>query len=142
MSPKTVIVFCNDVGREPFMETYVYSPGMTSGGFWMKPVAQRLRKAGHEIYTLTLTGLGERSHLLTRDIDLDTHIQDVLNVLEFEDLDDVILVGKSYSGMVITGVAEAMPERIKHLVYLDAFVPQDGQSLADIVGEAIMSELM
>ena len=92
-------------------------------------VAALLRAAGHDVYTPTLTGLGERVHLAHPDIDLDTHIQDILMVLEYEDLHDVILVGYSYSGMVITGVAEHAPERQAQLVYLDAFVPQDGQSL-------------
>ena len=119
------------------MATYVILHGATAGGWFMGKVARRLRQAGHEAFTPTFTGLGERSHLINREINLDTHIQDVVNVFKYEDLSDVILVGKSYSGMVITGVAEAIPERISHLVYLDAFVPQDGQSIADLVGAEI-----
>lgn len=107
----------------------------------MKKVATQLRQAGHEVFTPTYTGLGERSHLLNRAIDLETHILDVLQVLKYEDLTDVLLVGKSYSGMIITAVADRMPERIKHLVYLDAAVPRDGQCLLDLMGADIMAGL-
>jgi pimeloyl-ACP methyl ester carboxylesterase len=91
-----------------------------------------MRSAGHRLVTPTLTGLGERAHLATPDVDLDTHIQDVLGVLSYEDLRDVVLIGHSYGGMVATGVADRARERITQLVYLDAFVPQDGQSLFDL----------
>jgi pimeloyl-ACP methyl ester carboxylesterase len=114
------------------MATYVILHGMTAGGFWMKKVATRLRAAGHEVFTPSYTGLGERSHLLRREIDLETHILDVLQVLHYEDLSDVILVGKSYSGMVITAVADRVPERLRHVVYLDASLPEDGQSLVGL----------
>ena len=79
-----------------------------------------------------LTGLGERVHLAHADANLETHIQDIVNVIHFEDLSDVILVGYSYSGMVTTAVADRLPERLAHLIYVDAYVPNDGQSLADI----------
>jgi pimeloyl-ACP methyl ester carboxylesterase len=102
-------------------------------------VAPPLRAAGHQVYTPTLTGSGERVHLRHPGITLDTHVQDIVNVLHYEDLREVILVGWSYGGMVITGVAERAPERLAHLVYLDAFVPQDGQSLADLVGPVAMA---
>ena len=98
----------------------------------MRPL---LRAKGHELYTPTYTGLGERSHLAHKDIDLETHIADVLGVLKYEDLRDVILVGHSYGGMVATGVADRVPERIAHLVYVDAFAPRDGQSLLDLQAE-------
>jgi pimeloyl-ACP methyl ester carboxylesterase len=123
------------------MTTYVILSGVTAGGWFMGKVARRLRKAGHEVFTPTYTGLGERSHLLNRDIDLDTHIQDVLNVFEYEDLNDVILVGKSYSGIIIEAVAEAIPERIRHLVHLDTAIPQNGLSLGDLVGPEVMAQL-
>jgi pimeloyl-ACP methyl ester carboxylesterase len=116
------------------MATYVVCHGGWDGGWQWKDVADLLRAAGHEVYTPTYTGLGERSHLLSPDIDLHTHIQDILMVLRFEDLTDVVLVGHSYGGMVITGVAEKAAGRLAHLVYLDAFAPQDGQSLADMYG--------
>ena len=121
------------------MATYVILHGMIAGGWYMGKVAARLRAGGHTVFTPTFTGLGERSHLLTPDLDMDTHIQDIINVLEFEDLREVVLVGKSYSGMVITAVAEKAPERLAHLVYLDALVPQDGQSAADVAGPEVMA---
>jgi pimeloyl-ACP methyl ester carboxylesterase len=94
-------------------------------------VARLLRQAGHEVYTPTLTGLGERAHLMSRSIDLDTHIQDIVGVIRCEELSDVILCGHSYGGMVIAGVAEQMAGTICSLVYLDAFVPESGKSLLD-----------
>jgi pimeloyl-ACP methyl ester carboxylesterase len=87
----------------------------------------------HEVFTPALTGLGERSHLASAQVDLDTHIRDVLGVLEFEDLDQVVLVGHSYGGVVITGVADRMPQRVAQLVYLDAEVPADGQCEFDLL---------
>ena len=115
------------------MNTFVIVHGAWAGGWFFQETARFLRAAENEVYTPTLTGIGERVHLGHPDIDLDTHIQDIVNVLEYEDLEDVSLVGYSYGGMVVTGVAERVPERIKQLIYLDAFVPEDGQSLADIM---------
>jgi len=100
-------------------------------------VARLLRSAGHEVYTPTLTGLGERSHLLSADVDLDMHVTDVTAVLHYEDLHDVILVGHSYGGMVITGVADRASDRVGRLVYLDAANPVNGQSLRDVAGPVI-----
>ena len=114
--------------------TYVLVHGGGHGGWCYQPVARLLRAQGHEVYTPTLTGLGERAHLLNPSIDLDTHIVDVVNVLRYEDLRDVILVGHSYGGMVITGVADRAPARVGHLVYLDAATPEDGESLLDLAG--------
>jgi pimeloyl-ACP methyl ester carboxylesterase len=113
------------------MPTFVLVPGAWLGGWCWQEVTPGLRQAGHQVYTPTLTGLGERRHLGGPQVDLDTHIQDIVNVLEFEDLRDVILLGHSYSGMVITGVAERVPERLTRLVYLSATVPGDGQSVYD-----------
>jgi pimeloyl-ACP methyl ester carboxylesterase len=113
------------------MANYLFVHGAWHGGWCWKRVARILRAAGHEVFAPTLTGLGEREHLLNANVGLDTHIQDVLGVLKYEDLNDVILVGHSYGGMVIAGVAEKASTRIGHLVYLDAFVPEDGKSLAD-----------
>jgi pimeloyl-ACP methyl ester carboxylesterase len=93
-----------------------------------------LREAGHTVYTPTLTGLGERSHLTSPGINLDTHVQDILNVFKYEDITDAVLCGHSYGGMVITGVANEIGERIRSLVYIDAYAPADGQSLMDITG--------
>jgi pimeloyl-ACP methyl ester carboxylesterase len=114
------------------MATFVLVHGAWHGGWCWRKLTPLLRAAGHEVYTPTLTGLGERVHLGHPDVGLATHVQDVVNVLEYEDLSDVILVGHSYGGMVIAGVASAAPGRLGHLVYLDAFVPEDGQSMLDL----------
>jgi len=107
--------------------------GAWHGGWGWKRLVPLLRRAGHEVFAPTLTGLGERRHFASPRIDLETHIADVMGVLESEELDGVLLVGHSYGGMVITGVADRAPERVARLVYLDAFVPQDGKSLMDYV---------
>ncbi|MFQ5660093.1 MAG: alpha/beta fold hydrolase [Gammaproteobacteria bacterium] len=114
------------------MTTFVLVHGLGLGGWCWKRVSTGLREQGHTVLTPTLTGLGERSHLATPDINLDTHITDVINVLKWEDLHDVILVGHSYGGAVVTGAADREADRIKKLVYLDAFVLQDGQSVMDL----------
>ena len=121
------------------MATYVLVHGGWDGGWAWTPVARELRAAGHEAFTPTLTGSGERAHLASPEIDLETHILDIVNVLRYENLYDVILAGISGGGMVITGVAERVPERIGHLIYLDAFVPQDGQSIGDLLGPEVMA---
>jgi pimeloyl-ACP methyl ester carboxylesterase len=121
------------------MITYVLLHGGWAGGWQWRAVAKRMRAAGYEVYMPTFTGLGERAHLASPEVGLETHIQDVLGVLEYENLHDVVLVGHSYSGMVSTAVAERVPERIAQLVYVDAFVPQDGQSLNDIVGSQLQA---
>ena len=119
------------------MAVYVLVHGSGSGGWIYRPVAKILRAAGHEVFTPTLTGMGERVHLLGPDVDLNLHIQDVINVLEFENLRDVILAGHSYSGMVITGAADRAIERVGQLVYLDATIPRHGESQADVIPEAM-----
>src|SRR5205807_5338470 len=96
-----------------------------------------LRRAGHEVHTPTMTGLGERSHLVGPHVDLDLHIRDICAVLHYEDLRDVILVGHSYGGMVVSGVADRAGERIGRLVYLDAANPKNNQSLVDVSGPVI-----
>ncbi|HEY0583389.1 MAG TPA: alpha/beta fold hydrolase [Chloroflexota bacterium] len=116
------------------MATFVLVHGAWHGGWCWQRVASRLRTAGHEVYTPTLTGLGERVHLVHPGIDLQTHITDVVNLMHYEDLRDVVLVGHSYAGMVVTGVADRVADRVAHLVFLDAFLPQPGQSLHDILG--------
>jgi pimeloyl-ACP methyl ester carboxylesterase len=111
--------------------TYVLVHGAWHGGWCWAKVARLLRDAAQEVYTPTLTGLGERAHLARPEIDLETHIQDVVAVLEAEELRGVTLVGHSYGGMVITGVAARTAARIGQLVYLDAIVPEAGKSLLD-----------
>ncbi len=118
------------------MANFVLIHGAWHGGWCWKNVAGSLRAAGHDVFTPTLTGLGERAHLLSPDIGLETHIRDVIGVLEYEDLQDVILVGHSYGAMVISGVAEKCTDRLKHLVYVDAFVPSDGQWMAQYFSPA------
>jgi pimeloyl-ACP methyl ester carboxylesterase len=107
-------------------------PAWHGAWFWKK-VVPLLRQRGHLVFTPTLTGLGERAHLARADIGLDVHITDVVNVLTYEDLHDVILVGHSSSGAVITGVADRVPAQIAQVVYLDAFVPENGQAVIDLI---------
>ncbi len=113
------------------MANYVLVHGGWFGAWCWYKVVPLLQAAGHSVYTPTLTGVGEQAALLTPEIGLDTHILDVVDLIETKGLQQVILVGHSYSGMVITGVADRVPQRIAHLVYLDAVVPRDGQSLVD-----------
>ena len=114
------------------MATFVLVHGGGHGGWCYRKVAGLLRQAGHDVFTPTLTGLAERSHLVSPAVDLETHITDIVNLLAYEDLRRVILVGHSYGGMVITGVADRAADRIAELVYLDAAHPRDGESLAHI----------
>jgi len=114
------------------MATFVLVHGGWHGGWCWQKVIPFLEAAGHEVYAPTLTGLAERVSELSPDVGLDTHIQDIVGLLQEQNLHGVILVGHSYGGMVITGVVDAVPERIAHLVYLDTFVPRDGESMADI----------
>jgi pimeloyl-ACP methyl ester carboxylesterase len=117
-------------GRAPMVLVH----GAWHGGWCWRRVADRLTAKGRYVTAPTLTGLGERSHLASDAIDLSTHIDDVANEIKWKDLDGIVLVGHSYGGMVITGVAERMRERIAAIVYLDAFIPKDGQSVADMRG--------
>ena len=116
------------------MANFVLVHGGAHGGWCFQPLARVLRDSGHEVYTPTLTGLGERAHLFRADVDLDCHIDDVVAVLRYEDLRDAILVGHSYGGAVITGAADRAPDRVAHRVYLDSMEPKDGQSMVDIAG--------
>jgi len=114
--------------------TFVVVHGATAGGWEWKRAGKFLTDDGHTVYRVTLTGLGERMHLNSTEVDLQTHINDVVNLILFEDLHDVVLTGHSYGGMVITGVMDRVPDRIKHVVFLDAAVPDDGQSIWDLLG--------
>ena len=113
------------------MATFVLVHGAWAGGWCWKLVAPLLRASGHEVYTPTLTGLGERSHLAGPDVDFETHVQDVVNVLEFEDLHDVLLIGHSLGGTVVAAVAHRVPQRIARLIFLDAILPVDGRSVLE-----------
>ena len=121
------------------MATYVLVHGGGHGGWCYKSVAALLRQKGHEVYAPTLTGLAEREDSMSPRIDLDFHVADIVKLLHFEDLRDVILVGHSYGGMVITGAADRAIDRIGHLVYLDAATPKNGQSLVDVAGPFILA---
>jgi pimeloyl-ACP methyl ester carboxylesterase len=111
--------------------TFVLVHGAWLGGWCWKKVTPRLRAAGHEVFAPTLTGLGARAHLFNPEVGLDTHVEDVVAVLDYEDLTDVILVGHSYAGVVIAGVAQKAAHRLAELVYLDSFLPEGGKSLDD-----------
>jgi pimeloyl-ACP methyl ester carboxylesterase len=106
--------------------------GAWSAGWAWKKMHPLMQAAGHRLITPTYTGLGERVHLANPSIDLDSHIEDVMNVIKYEDLRDIVLVGHSYGGMVATGVADRARDKVKQLIYIDAFVPNDGQSLLDL----------
>jgi pimeloyl-ACP methyl ester carboxylesterase len=121
--------------------TYVLVHGAWFGGWVWRFVAPRLRAMGHEVWSPTLTGLGERKHLDAGGYDLTTHIEDVVAMIEMEDLRDIHLVGWSYGGMVVTGVLDRISDRIKSMVYLDAFTPENGQSLADFLEPDIVKVL-
>lgn len=117
------------------MANVVIVPGGWHGGAELSPFARRLRALGHEVFTPTLTGLGDRSHLVAMRPNLDTHIEDVANLIAFEELSDVVLCAHSYGGMVISGVADRLAERIAALVYIDALVPEDGDSWWRLVND-------
>ncbi|MEV6930612.1 alpha/beta fold hydrolase [Dactylosporangium sp. NPDC051485] len=117
------------------MTNFVLIPGMCHGGWCFEEVTQDLRAHGHTVRPLTLTGLSERSHLLPGAVNLDTHIQDVTAVLATENIRDAVLVGHSYGGMVITGVADRAADRVDSLVYVDAMVPNDGDSCWRLVSD-------
>jgi pimeloyl-ACP methyl ester carboxylesterase len=115
------------------MVDFVLVHGTWGGGWQWRAVAERLRARGHRVLTPSLTGLGERQHLATPETSLDTHVDDIANVIIWEDLSDIALVGTSYGGLVIAGVADRMPERIRSLIFLDAALPQDGKCMLDLV---------
>jgi pimeloyl-ACP methyl ester carboxylesterase len=112
--------------------SFVLVHGAWHGGWCYARVAERLRTAGHSVFTPTLTGCGERAHLMSGTVNLTTHIEDLLHLFRYERIERAVLAGHSYGGMVITGVADRIPERIAALVYLDAFVPEDGNTLFDL----------
>jgi len=114
------------------MATFVLVHGAWHGGWCWQKVIPFLEAAGHEVYAPTLTGLAERASELSPEVGLDTHIQDIVGELQEKNLHDIVLVGHSYGAIVITGVVDQVPERIAHLVYLDTFVPRDGESMADV----------
>ncbi len=130
-----LLLLNNFVQAQRTPQTFLFVHGAWGGGWEYKKIDSLLVSQGDKAYHPTLTGLGERVHLANADINLSTHISDIVNVIRFEDLHNVILVGHSYGGMVISGVAEQVPDRIAKLIYLDAFVPNDGESLLTARGE-------
>jgi pimeloyl-ACP methyl ester carboxylesterase len=121
------------------MTTYVLVHGAWGGAHTWRKVRPLLWSAGHQVFTPSLTGIGERTHLTGPQISLRTHIDDVVGTIEYEGLDDIVLLGFSYGGMVVTGAIERITDRVRELVYLDAFVPVDGQSAFDVVGRPLPS---
>src|SRR3979409_370862 len=121
--------------------TFLVCHGAWSAAWVWKKMHPLMSAAGHRLVTPTYTGLGEREHLANPSIDLETHIQDILNVIRYEDLRDIVLIGHSYGGMVATGVADRARDRIVQLIYIDAFVPDDGQCLLDL-NEAARQPMM
>ena len=117
--------------------TFVLIPGAWHGAWCYRRVQDLLIAKGHKAYALTLTGLADRSHLASDAVNMDTHVTDVVNFVKWEDLNNFVLVGHSYGGMVITGAAEKIAPKISSIVYLDAFIPDDGQSMADIIKRQI-----
>ena len=117
------------------MTTFVLVHGAWHGGWCYARTAKLLRSQGHDVFTPTLSGVGERVHMNGPGINLSLHMLDICNVPKYEGLSDIVLCGHSYGGLVITGVADAMPERIRSLVYLDAFVPENGKALWDYVDD-------
>jgi pimeloyl-ACP methyl ester carboxylesterase len=124
------------------MSTFVLVHGAWHGGWCWKRVRRALQAQGHDVFTPTLTGVADRSHLLSCEVNLDTHIEDVVNLIRWEELSDVVLCGHSYGGCVISGVAERIPGRIGALVYLDAFVLEDGENLLQNVHESQREQVL
>jgi pimeloyl-ACP methyl ester carboxylesterase len=122
------------------MTTFVLVHGAWHGSWCWKRVRRDLQAEGHEVFTPTLTGVAERSHLVSPQVNLETHIADVVNLIRWEELDDVVLCGHSYGGCVITGAADRVADRIKALVYLDAFILGDGEALHDVLPRAVRDD--
>jgi pimeloyl-ACP methyl ester carboxylesterase len=119
--------------KESSVATIVLAHGAWSAAWAWKKMRPLMAASGHQFYAPTYTGLGERAHLARPENDLETHIQDVVGVIKFEDLRDIVLIGHSYGGMVATGVADRARERVAQIIYLDAFVPEEGQALVDFL---------
>ena len=127
----SAVVTASAASAQPKPMTFLLVHGAWHGGWCLKKLTPLLRVAGHQVFAPTLTGLGERSHLLSPAVALTTHIKVITAVLEYEDLQDVVLVGHSYGGMVIAGVAALATTRLAHPIYLDAFLPEDGKAVKD-----------
>src|SRR5262245_46782455 len=124
------------------MANYVLVHGAWYGSWCWKRVRKALEAAGHDVFTPTQTGVGERCHLLSRAVNLETHIQDVMNLIKWEELRDIVLCGHSYGGCVVSGVADRIPDRIRALVYLDAFVPAAGENQMQHLPQALAERIL
>jgi hypothetical protein len=125
--------FVSGARAQSARKTFILVPGAFSGAWCWRRVSDRLEKQGHKVYSLSLTGLGDRSHLLSKDINLDTHIADIANLVEWEDLTDICLVAWSYAGFPASGALERIESRVSSIVWVDAMKPSDGQSFRDEV---------
>ena len=119
--------------------TFVLVPGAWHGAWCYRRVADLLVAKGHKVHALTLTGLADRVHLASDAVNMDTHIADIVNFVKWEDLTNFVLVGHSYGGLPVTGAADQIGDKVTSIVYLDAFIPEDGQSMADIVKRPLPS---
>ncbi|WP_198029400.1 alpha/beta fold hydrolase [Bradyrhizobium sp. WSM3983] len=127
----------NTAGAQSARRTFVLVSGAFCGGWIWRRVADRLEQGGHKVFAPSLTGLGERSHLLSKDVNLDTHIADVVNLIEWESLENVCLVAWSYAGFVGSGALERIGDRVSSVVWLDAYIPADGQRVSDLAVETV-----
>ncbi|AJT63457.1 hypothetical protein T261_1772 [Streptomyces lydicus] len=118
------------------MITFILIPGACHGGWYFEPLAKELRRHGYAAHCVTLSGIGDRAHELTGSVNLDTHVQDVVDLMEHEGIEKTVLVGHSYAGMVVRGAADRVPERIDSVVYVDAFLPGDGDSAWSLTTDA------
>jgi len=130
------------LGQTTKQRVFLFVHGAWGGGWEYAKIDSILTENGDVVFRPTLTGLGERRHLADTEINLTTHVSDIVNLIKFENLHYIILIGHSYGGMVISGVAEQVPERIKQLIYLDAFVPKNGESIKTIMDTALWKEVM
>jgi pimeloyl-ACP methyl ester carboxylesterase len=145
ISKFTTIIFLILLNSNLFAQqkkTYVFVHGAWGGGWAWKKVGKIISEQGNDVYRATLTGLGERKHLSSPNINLSTHIEDVVNLIIFEDLKEVILVGHSYGGMVATGVLDRIPDRIKQVIYIDGHLPFDGESVFDAMNKERVPSVM
>jgi len=126
-------MFIRSAAAQPAQKIYVLVPGAYCGSWYWRRVSDKLEKQGHKVYALTLTGLADRSHLLSKDVNLDTHITDIANIVEWEDLTDICLVAHSYGGYPASGALERIGNRVSSIVWVDALKPADGQSFHDEV---------
>ena len=128
-------------GAQAIGKTFVLVHGAWHGAWCWRRVSDLLERKGHKVFTPTMTGLGASSHLLTKDVNLTTHITDIANVIKWENLSNIVLVGHSYGGFIISGVAEQLADKVASIVFLDAFVPDNGDAMADLTSQVVRDGL-